>query len=134
VPLVDTPLNITVIRLTQLGIPVKVIAVPLVDACAVPDVILGAIDHDVPLDVKTLPAAPAEFNPVPPFAIVNALVKVAEFNDATPLDDNVVNAPVLGTTLPIADGEPKVLFTNPVKPVPDTEPLQTMLVGVIILV
>jgi len=38
--LVETPLNITVIRLTQLGIDVKSIEVPLVDACAVMLVIM----------------------------------------------------------------------------------------------
>lgn len=38
-PFVDTPLNITVIRFAQLGIPVKSIDVPLVDATAVPLVI-----------------------------------------------------------------------------------------------
>ena len=38
VPLVLTPLNITVILLTQLGIPVKSIDVPEVDATAVPEV------------------------------------------------------------------------------------------------
>lgn len=36
VALVLTPLNITVIRSTQLGIPVKSITVPLVEATAVP--------------------------------------------------------------------------------------------------
>ena len=43
---------------------------------------------------------------------------------------NVVNAPVLGTTLPIADGEFKVLLTKLVKPEPDTVPLQTKFDGV----
>jgi hypothetical protein len=38
VPLVDTPLNITVIRFTHDGIDVKSILVPLVDATAVPEV------------------------------------------------------------------------------------------------
>ena len=36
VPLVETPLNITVTRLTQLGMLVKSILVPLVEATAVP--------------------------------------------------------------------------------------------------
>ena len=39
VPLVETPLSITVIFLTQLGKPVKSILVPLVDATEVPEVI-----------------------------------------------------------------------------------------------
>jgi hypothetical protein len=38
-PFVLTPSNITVIRCTPAGIPVKLIAVPLVDACAVCDLI-----------------------------------------------------------------------------------------------
>jgi len=38
VPLVLTPANITVIRLTQLGMLVKSMLVPLVDATAVPEV------------------------------------------------------------------------------------------------
>lgn len=37
-PLVETPLYITVIRLTHDGIEVKSILVPLVDATAVPEV------------------------------------------------------------------------------------------------
>jgi hypothetical protein len=37
VPFVDTPLNITVIRLTHDGMPVKSMLVPLVEATAVPD-------------------------------------------------------------------------------------------------
>jgi hypothetical protein len=37
VPFVLTPLNITVTRFTQLGIDVKSMLVPLVDATAVPD-------------------------------------------------------------------------------------------------
>jgi hypothetical protein len=36
-PFVLTPLNITVMRLTHDGIPVKSMLVPLVDATAVPD-------------------------------------------------------------------------------------------------
>ena len=44
-PLVDTPLNITVTRFTQLGMLVKSMLVPLVDATAVPEVItLDAIE------------------------------------------------------------------------------------------
>ena len=39
VPLVETPLNITVTRFTQLGILVKSMLVPLVEATAVPLVI-----------------------------------------------------------------------------------------------
>ena len=39
VPLVLTPLNITVIRFTQLGMPVKSMLVPDVEATAVPEVI-----------------------------------------------------------------------------------------------
>ena len=39
VPDKDTPLNITVTRFAHDGMPVKSIAVPDVDACAVPDVI-----------------------------------------------------------------------------------------------
>jgi hypothetical protein len=39
VPVVLTPLNITVIRFTHDGIEVKSILVPLVDATAVPEVI-----------------------------------------------------------------------------------------------
>lgn len=49
VPLAETLFKLTVIRLTQLGIPVKLIAVPLVVACTVPrvngcDNLAGVID------------------------------------------------------------------------------------------
>jgi len=49
VPVVLTPLNITVTLFTQLGIPVKSIAVPLVEATAVAEVngcdnLAGVID------------------------------------------------------------------------------------------
>jgi hypothetical protein len=37
VPVVETPLNVTVMRFTQDGMPVKLMAVPDVDACAVPE-------------------------------------------------------------------------------------------------
>ena len=39
VPFVLTPLNITVTRFAQLGMPVKSMLVPLVDATAVPETI-----------------------------------------------------------------------------------------------
>jgi hypothetical protein len=51
-PFVLTPLNITVILFAQLGIPVKSIAVPLVEAVAVPDVIVP------PLTVELVIVAP----------------------------------------------------------------------------
>jgi hypothetical protein len=55
VPLVLTPLNITVTRFTQLGIPVKSIDVPLVEATAVPDLmmLLGAAMVVVPSVFRT---------------------------------------------------------------------------------
>lgn len=40
VPFVETPLNITVIRLTQDGMPVKSMLVPEVEATAVPETML----------------------------------------------------------------------------------------------
>ena len=59
VPLVLTPLNITVTRFTVAGMLVKSMLVPLVDATAVPIVIpvdVGADDtHAVPLLVSTFP-------------------------------------------------------------------------------
>ena len=50
VPLVLTPLNITVIRFTQLGMPVKSMLVPDVEATAVPEV----IPSTAPLLIVTL--------------------------------------------------------------------------------
>jgi hypothetical protein len=43
VPLVLTPLNITVIRFTPAGIPVKLMAVPDVEATAVPELITPVV-------------------------------------------------------------------------------------------
>ena len=51
VPFVLTPFNITVIRFTQLGIPVKSMLVPLVVATAVPEVIRLAPIVGVPASV-----------------------------------------------------------------------------------
>jgi hypothetical protein len=55
-PFVLTPLNITVIFFTQLGIPVKSIAVPLVEATEVPDLmmLLGAVMVVVPSAASTM--------------------------------------------------------------------------------
>jgi hypothetical protein len=67
VPLTDTPWNITVIFLTQLGIPVKSIAVPLVDATAVPEVI------EPPFSVEELIVAPENVDPViTPLALIES--------------------------------------------------------------
>ena len=45
-PFVLTPLNITVTRFTQLGMPVKSMLVPLVDATAVPLTMLSVNSSD----------------------------------------------------------------------------------------
>ena len=56
VPFVLTPLNITVTRFTQDGIPVKSMLVPEVDATAVPllMMLLGAVMVVVPSTFKTM--------------------------------------------------------------------------------
>jgi hypothetical protein len=63
-------LNITVIRFTQLGIPVKSIAVPLVEATAVPlvngcDSLAGVIDPSAGVDEKV----PVVADVIIPFAL-----------------------------------------------------------------
>jgi hypothetical protein len=70
-PLVLTLLNITVTLFAQLGIPVKSIAVPLVDATAVPEVI------EPPLTVDELMVAPENVDPViTPLALIDRISAV----------------------------------------------------------
>ena len=74
-PFVDTALNITVIRLTQLGIEVKSILVPDVEACAVPAVItlLAIEDTTAPVIVGLDKLAEVRFGESP--EIVIAIIK-----------------------------------------------------------
>lgn len=99
VPFVLTPLNITVIRLTQLGIDGKSITVPDVDACAVADVsTLLAIDvrtapemlGEVPNTTAPLPVE--DVTPVPPLA--TGRVPVTPVVIGRPVQ--VVNTPLVG--------------------------------------
>jgi hypothetical protein len=74
-PLKLTPLIITVIRFTQLGMLVKSILVPLVDACAVPAVItlLAIEDTTAPVIVGLDKLAEVRFGELP--EIVIAIIK-----------------------------------------------------------
>ena len=69
-PLVLTPLNITVTRFTQLGMPVKSIDVPLVDATAVPDLmmLLGAA-------IVVVPSAPSTMLLLPELGFLRLVVE-----------------------------------------------------------
>lgn len=73
VPFVLTPLNITVIRLTQEGMPVKSIEVPDVEATAVPEdtVLPAGEDHDLLVSVCA-----AESRTTVPVAAGNVAVKL----------------------------------------------------------
>ena len=82
VPLVETPLNITVMRFTVAGKLVKLMLVPLVDATAVPLVIPvdagAALVQAVPLLVSTLPLVlgATATAATPPTVAVPATVKL----------------------------------------------------------
>ena len=102
VPFVETPLNITVILLTQLGIPVKSMLVPDVDACAVADVstldaivVITAPEMLGEVPNTTAPLPVLVVTPVPPLATGNVPV--------TPV---VIGRPVQLVSVPL-EGVPK---------------------------
>jgi hypothetical protein len=91
VPLVETPLNITVILLTQLGIPVKSIDVPDVLATAVPLVItlLAIVDKTAPemlgeVPNTTAPVPVLVVTPLPPLATGRVPVTVVTGTPVSP--------------------------------------------------
>ena len=108
VPLVLTPLNITVMRFAVDGSPVKSILVPLVDATAVPDVIGAGVAHvgafPEPADVNTCPDVPdAPVNVSAVVMLADAIVgavNVLLVNASEPA--KVANVPVVGNVTLVA--------------------------------
>ena len=76
VPLVLTPLNITVIRFAVAGIPVKSILVPDVEATAVPEVIVPDQALSPRRKVLTL-AVPVVSNPTPGILLIGIMLAPA---------------------------------------------------------